>query len=83
MPESKNTKHHCCPGVIPTPIPGWQMKLLDDCCTVEYTYKTPAGNITAIWLWKIKQREWAPPFGHPDPNPVAPDGVPLAGPGTM
>jgi hypothetical protein len=79
MPKDK----HCCPGVIPTPTAGWQIRLLDDCCTVEYIFKLPWGAEASRWIWSMKDRKWTPPIDHPDPNPWTPEGVPLAGPGTL
>jgi hypothetical protein len=81
--KGKKDKSGCCPGVIPTPQPGWQMRLLDGCCRVEYIYKGPLVHGGPAWYWDLDKKRWIVPPGLPDPNPWTPEGVPLAGPGTM
>lgn len=81
-PERK-MKPCCCPGLIPTPVAGYRMRLLDGCCRVEYVYKPPIGPDGPPWFWDLAKKEWIVPPGLPDPNPWTPSGVPLGGPGTM
>jgi hypothetical protein len=67
---------------LPKPVKGWRIGKRWANGMVEYN-KYSRKKIIETWLWDPKTLRWIPPAGHPDPNPITPDGNPLSGAGTF